>query len=364
MYAEKTEFINNLTNKNSSKILHKLNKFLGKNEFKSQIDEIIKIINNKIANSEESNLQELSEYYFKLSGKMFRPYIIITISKYLYECINNNSQDYFESTIHNKYILPYAACIEVLHNASLLQDDIIDNSDQRRNYKTAHNIFGIRNTVFGANYIISKAANLITELEIEHLNEIYSGIVYNLTAGECQQSLKKIHLDNIDKSFQIYMTKTYYKTASLIAQSIRGVGIIYNFDEYIQKQLFNLGLHIGIVFQLIDDVMDVLYDSSKTKKPSLKDLKEGLINGHILFEIQDDKNKTVLELARRKFKGEDDIQKILDILNKGKGILKTQNLALDHLLEAIKILNTPFFIENSTKVNLLQCFKFLMMRNY
>jgi all-trans-nonaprenyl-diphosphate synthase len=293
-----------------------------------------------------------------------------------------NDGDYFNSEIHKKHVLPFAACVEVLHNASLLHDDIIDNSDKRRNFTTAHNIFGIRNTVFGANYLISKSANFITELEIDHLNEIYSSMVYHLTYGECKQSLNKNSLENIDDSFKIYMVKTYYKTASLIALGLRGIGCIYNFDLEMQKNLFNIGLHIGIVFQLVDDVMDVLYDTNKTKKPALKDLAEGIINSHVLFEIEDENKKIVLEnnlqgqgnknvkeriiynLAKGKFKNEGDIKKIVEILNSGKGIIKTQNLALDHLLECHKILSHPFFKNNKSKSGIYQCFNFLINRNY
>lgn len=379
LYKEKNEYINkmNLSVSKGGFMQQKLSLFKGMLEYKRETQEILKIINENISNSEEASLQELSGYYFKHVGKMIRPYLMITISKYIYECIQSgvtnvshsslidSKESYFDSEVHTKYIIPFAACVEVLHNASLLQDDIIDNSDQRRSYKTAHNIFGIRNTVFGSNYIISKASNVITDLNIPQLNEIYAGIVYYLTYGECQQSLRSYNLDNIDRSFQVYMLKTYYKTASLIALALRGIGIIYDLDESHQRDLFNLGLHIGLVFQLVDDVMDVLYDSSKMKKPALKDLQEGVINSHILFEIHDSNTNTnILEMAKRKFKDEEDINKVLKILQNGKGIIKTQNLSLDHLIDTYKILDKPFFINNQSKSNLLTCFQFLINRNY
>jgi all-trans-nonaprenyl-diphosphate synthase len=333
------------------------------------MEEILNIIINNIAKSEDDKyLQDLSGYYFKGSGKMIRPYLLITISKYMYECLNTNysKDDYFKSEIHNKYILPFAACVEVLHNASLLHDDIIDNSDKRRNLATAHNIYGIRNTVFGANYIISRASNVINDLEIEHLDEIYSSMVYHLTYGECKQSLNKTDMDNIQESFKTYMIKTYYKTASLIALGLRGIGIIYKTDLETQRNLFNIGLHIGIVFQLVDDVLDVLYDSNKIKKPALKDLAEGIINSHVLYEIADEnennKERNIYKMAKRKFKEEGDIKQIVEALEKGKGIIKTQNLSLDHLIECYKILEHPLFVDNSSKQGLYQCFNFLINR--
>ncbi len=270
--------------------------------------------------------------------------------------------DFFISKKFNQIVKPFAACVEVVHNASLLHDDIIDNSNERRSRKTAHNIYGIRETVFSANFIISKAANVIIDLGYPHLSQIYSGIVLKLTEGECQQSLKINNLKNLDESFYVYMHKTYYKTASLLALSLRGVGIIYDLSIEYQKKLFDLGLHLGLVFQLVDDVLDVLYDSAKIHKPALKDLKEGVINSHILYECIF--SNEMLEMASRKFKGEKDIEKAVEILSQGLGILKTENLAMDHLLDSINIINDEFFIDNNTKKDLFKCFYYMIKRSY
>ncbi len=351
------------------------------NDFNRELKDIKQYILEKIAENEETTLKELSEYNFQLMGKMIRPVLIILVSKYLHECkmhlkntsndklaksvLNNDlanfeNEDFFKSKKFNQVVKPFAACVEVVHNASLLHDDIIDNSNERRNRKTAHNIYGIRETVFSANFIISKAANCIIDLGYPHLNQIYSGIVFKLTEGECQQSLRINNLKNLDESFNVYMLKTYYKTASLLALSLRGVAIIYDLNLEYQKKLFELGLHLGLVFQLVDDVLDVLYDSEKIKKPALKDLKEGVINSHILYECIF--SNEMLELASRKFKEENDIEKALHILNKGLGIIKTENLAIDHLLDSVHIISDDFFINNNTKIDLFKCFYYMINR--
>jgi geranylgeranyl pyrophosphate synthase len=353
------------------------------NDFKRELKDINKFILEKISEDEENKLKELSEYNFLMMGKMIRPVLIILVSKYIHECkinmlnlsdptlkkkilisdsVDIETEDFFKSKKFNQIVKPFAACVEVVHNASLLHDDIIDNSNERRSRKTAHNIYGIRETVFSANFIISKAANVIIDLDYKHLSQIYSGIVLKLTEGECQQSLKISNLKNLDESFYVYMHKTYYKTASLLALSLRGVGIIYDLNVEYQKKLFDLGLHLGLVFQLVDDVLDVLYDSVKIQKPALKDLKEGVINSHILYECIF--SNEMLELASRKFKGEKDIEKAVEILNKGLGILKTENLAMDHLLDSVNIISDEFFIDNQTKKDLFRCFHYLIKRCY
>ena len=336
---------------------------------KSNLINIIEFIKTGIADSDQKSLKKLSEYYFNIEGKMVRPLLILLFAKYIHECkYPNNNEDFFKTITYNNFVKPYASCIEVIHNASLLHDDIIDNSNLRRNCKTAHVIYGIRPTVFGANYIISKAASIIAELNIDHLNEIFSSIVYQLTYGEVRQTLEKPSLkldttkENVEEYFENYMIKTYYKTASLIALSLRGIAIIFELNDHLQKNLFNLGLHLGLVFQIIDDLMDVLYDSKQIMKPNFNDLKEGIINSYLLFEIYDDPTNKLLSLIYGKFTEEKDFDLIVEILNKGTGLLKAQCLALDHSYSALKFLDDPFFRNNKTKDTILSLISLLIKR--
>jgi geranylgeranyl pyrophosphate synthase len=345
-------------------------KFSGFLEYKSQMKKCLEIILTKICMiSDHTEMQEHAEYYFKMEGKAIRPHFLIQLSKYIYECLNNDKQDFFESEVFSNSILPFSACIEALHNASLLQDDIIDDSKSRRNEVSAHNVFGIRNTVFSSNYILSKAASLITDINVDELNKVYSKIVFDLTYGEYEQSIKRpfIYDDNIediDKNFQKYMIKTYNKTASLIALSFKGVAAIFKLDEKNTKYLYNLGLHLGIVFQIVDDIIDVEMSSQILKKPSFKDIQEGIINGHLIYEMNGPNKDKVLTLMKRKFSFSTDIEEIKSLLNIGSGVIKSKNLAMDHLIESLNILNNKFFIDNTTKSKLIKSIIFMFNRNF
>lgn len=149
-----------------------------------------------------------------------------------------------------------SACIEIAHNASLLQDDIIDRADQRRSQKAAHKIYGASNSVFSSDYMISRASRMLTEVfETTHISQIFSTILYNLVFGELIQAKrdmsKKGQEDdqyNVDEYFHSYIAKTYYKTASMISLGCRGLGIIYDLDIEAQRRLFDFGAHLGIAF--------------------------------------------------------------------------------------------------------------------
>ncbi len=373
--ANKESLLNEITRKqqmiNRISPFSLLDTFKGFVEYKAEKQLIKECIFKNITEpmKEEILLKPLSEYYFNLSGKMIRPHFIIQLSKYLYECLDGDSKDFFDSKIFKRKIIPLAACMESMHNASLLQDDIIDNSETRRGNPTAHCVYGIKPTIFASNYILTKGANLISDIGIPHLNEIYSGIIYDLIYGEYQQTIKKpiAYNDNINDirlNLEKYIIKTYYKTASLISSSFRGIAIVFELDINQQRKLFNLGLHLGQLFQLVDDIFDVEGDSSQLKKPAYKDLNEGVINCHILFELLDKNNKEMMDLINMKFQGDNSLRRVLEILDEGCGLVKTKNLALDHLLETFKIMEDPFFKETETKKKIQQGIIYMFNRKY
>ena len=128
-----------------------------------------------------------------------------------------------------------------------------------------------------------------------------------------------------------------------------------------RKNLSSRFMPITNEWSLVDDVLDVS-ESEKIQKPALKDLNEGIINSHILYEILF--STQMKEMASRKFKGENDIQKTLDILNSGLGIIKTECLSLDHLIESVNIINDEFFVNNRTKDDIFRSFSFIINREY
>jgi len=91
----------------------------------------------------------------------------------------------FEKTLQAEHVMMLAACIEIAHNASLLQDDIIDKADSRRSVEAAHKIFGEAASVFASNFMISRASRMLTEnYPNPHISQLFSTAVFNLVFGE------------------------------------------------------------------------------------------------------------------------------------------------------------------------------------
>ena len=94
-----------------------------------------------------------------------------------------------------------------------------------------------------------------------------------------------IQLYDEHKYFTNYMDKTYYKTASMISLGCRGVGLMFDMDEKAHEELFNFGAHLGLAFQIHDDILDFTQDEAQLGKPAFNDLKEGIVTAPIIYAL-------------------------------------------------------------------------------
>lgn len=119
-----------------------------------------------------------------LKGKNFRSAILFTMARAIYQT-NKNNKINFEETRQYKQVATLAACIEIAHNASLLQDDIIDKADSRRSVMAAHKIFGPSTSVFASDFMISRASRMLTyNFDNPYICQLFSTAIYNLVYGE------------------------------------------------------------------------------------------------------------------------------------------------------------------------------------
>lgn len=134
-----------------------------------------------------NELEEASHYNLRLKGKNFRSAILFLLAKAIYYKDGKDSVSVpFEETPHYEKVACLAACIEIAHNASLLQDDIIDHADSRRATKAAHKVFGPATSIFASDFMISRASRMLTEIfpESVHMSQLFSTVLCNLVFGE------------------------------------------------------------------------------------------------------------------------------------------------------------------------------------
>ena len=278
------------------------------------------LIKNEII--EEKTISDLYKYIFKSNGKQLRGRLSLVASS-----INRKK---------GKKRLKLAAIIELLHTATLVHDDVVDESPTRRGEKSVNNIWSNSHGVLIGDYIYSKAFMLMVELGNNKILDELSKATNDISKGELIQldaiSNKKITLKDLEDI-------SYYKTGRLFEAAAKCGAILADADSKYIKNITNCSKNLGIVFQIKDDLLDYSEDSSVIGKPVFQDLKEGKVTYPFYFAYKnaDDFEKVKLE----SFLGKKNInQKNAFKLIKGlNGIKETEMLALKYIKDAAKSAN-------------------------
>lgn len=297
-----------------------------KHKLKSHFDKIQKEIdqNENLKETIESKhpvLHQAANYYFEKSGKKTRPFIVLLLS--YATCFNRS-----ELVISNQKRL--SDITEMIHVASLIHDDIIDDSDTRRGEKALHLVHSNKIAVLAGDFLLSRASVSLTKLGDIEVNRLLSTVIEHLAHGEIWQMASIGTL-----SFEDYLMKSFLKTASLIASSCEATTRLANCKQEIQEASFNFGKHLGLSYQLIDDSLDFTSKPDLLGKPSFgADLKLGLATAPVHFAAQE--YPELIEMISRKFEKQGDVEKTLELVQKSKGIEKTKLLAATHCKKAIE----------------------------
>jgi len=278
-------------------------------------------------NADVKKLASASEYYFKLGveGKRFRPMVLFLMASSLSLLPSPTPSDVIFGDDRRVRQERVAEIIELIHVATLLHDDVIDHSDSRRGISSLNFIMGNKLAVLAGDFLLARAsvANAtlrnfeVMGLVSETLEDLVSGEVMQLT-GDTQQSC----------SMDYYLQKTYFKTASLIANSCKCIALLADQPREVATHAFEYGRHLGLVYQLVDDALDFTGSKTTLGKPALSDLREGIATAPIIFALQEEPE--MVNLIDRKFGQMGDDRLAVELVKKTKGIAKTLELAAKH----------------------------------
>ncbi|XP_055003433.1 all trans-polyprenyl-diphosphate synthase PDSS1 isoform X3 [Sorex araneus] len=225
-----------------------------------------------------TELKEMSTYYFDGKGKALRPVIVVLMARAC-NSHHNNSRDVQASQ------RAIALIAEMIHTASLVHDDVIDDASSRRGKHTVNKIWGEKKAVLAGDLILSAASIALARIGNTTVISILTQVIEDLVRGEFLQLGSK---ENENERFAHYLEKTFKKTASLIANSCKAVSVLGCPDPVVHEIAYRYGKNVGIAFQLIDDVLDFTSCSDQMGKPTSTDLKLGLATGPVLFACQQD----------------------------------------------------------------------------
>ena len=203
-------------------------------------------------------IRQVAEYIIHSGGKRLRPALVLFTAGAMG----------YQGTQHQEL----AAVVEFIHTATLLHDDVVDESDLRRGSKTANAIFGSAASVLVGDFLYSRAFQMMVGVDNMRVMRVLADATNVIAEGEVLQLL---NCHNADVVIDDYLRVIRYKTAKLFEAASRLGGILGGADEALENRLAAFGMHLGTAFQLIDDVLDYSAEESATGKHLGDDLAEG-----------------------------------------------------------------------------------------
>ncbi|XP_065157918.1 all trans-polyprenyl-diphosphate synthase PDSS1 [Atheta coriaria] len=279
-------------------------------------------------NTYQEELHEIATYYFDGQGKAIRPMVAILVARAI------NYHMYKENSGLLTSQREVAMISEMIHTASLVHDDVIDQSDFRRGKPSVNVMWNHKKVTMAGDFILAVASMMIAKLRNDDVTLVLSQVITDLVQGEFMQLGSK---ETENERFAHYLTKTYRKTASLIANSVKSVTMLAGADEELAEVAYQYGRNLGLAFQLVDDLLDFVSSSAAMGKPTAADLKLGLATAPVLFACE--KYPELNPMIMRRFQEPGDVEKAFELVHKSRGLEQTQFLAKQHCQEAARLAN-------------------------
>jgi octaprenyl-diphosphate synthase len=243
---------------------------------------------------------EISSYLFKNAGKRIRPALLILCSKL---CGYTGDEHIVVSSL-----------VETIHTASLLHDDIIDNAKTRRGRESVHTKWGPNITVLLGDYLYIKTISNSLQSQHKQIVQILTDVSSKMIEGELDEYYISWNLDIDEHNYLDIINK---KTASLFSASCQIGGILGNAQDKEENILADFGASLGMIFQIIDDLLDYTGDENTMGKPILSDLREGRITLPLIYTLQNDGKENrnrIMDLLKKKELDKTSLEEILRIV--------------------------------------------------
>ena len=271
-------------------------------------------------------LYAAAERLFGAGGKRVRPAIVLLVAR--------ATMPHQELTQRHRRL---AEITEMIHTASLVHDDVVDESELRRGIPTVHADFGNRIAVLAGDFLFAQSSWYLANLDNLDVVKLLSEVIKDFAEGEIQQGFNRF---DTDITMESYLKKSYYKTASMVANSAKASAILSDWTSEQADALYHYGRHWGLAFQVVDDILDFTGSAESLGKPAGSDLKSGNLTAPVLYAMEEQPYlKTLIE---REFSEDGDLEQALSIIEKSTGIAQSRELAQFHAKEAIGYLaNLP-----------------------
>lgn len=271
--------------------------------------------------SDVALINQLGIYIVNAGGKRMRPMLTTLAARALN----------YQGTQH----IDLAAIIEFIHTATLLHDDVVDESNMRRGRETANALFGNSASVLVGDFLYTRSFQMMTKLQNMRVMDILSDVTNIVAEGEV---LQLMNCNDASTTEESYMQVIYCKTAKLFEAATQLAAVIGGHDAKIEQAMVDYGKFLGTAFQLVDDIMDYTADAQAMGKNVGDDLAEGKPTLPLIYAMQHG-NTAQTELIKdaiEKCNGMDHLDEILAAMDETGSLRYAQKIAEQEADKAIK----------------------------
>lgn len=318
-------------------------------EIKNPIRQEMKLFEKKFQESMRSEvflLDKITRFILKTKGKQIRPMFVFLCAKLVGEIT--------EKTYRG------ASMIELIHTATLVHDDVVDDSFKRRGFFSINALWKNKIAVLVGDYLLSKSVIISTENQDFDILAVISKTIREMSKGELLQLEKSRKLDITE---DIYYEIIRKKTATLIAACCEVGAISNNVNVELAQKIRDFGTYTGIAFQIKDDLFDYLKKNA-TGKPVGIDIKEKKLTLPLIYamnSVKKDKRKYYFNIVKNHSHETGKVNELMEFVKKSGGISYAEKVMLNYQKKALEILND--FPDNEAKKSLQLMLNYIIKRD-
>lgn len=287
---------------------------------KSDIDVVERRLHDEV-HSPQRNLKKASTHLLKAGGKRIRPIFVLVAGKF-----GNYDVD---------RLAKVATSLELIHMASLVHDDVIDDATLRRGTPTVKSEWGNRMAMYTGDFIFARALVLLSELPNVQVHQLLSKSIVSMCEGEIEQ-IRDFY--NVDQNLRTYLRRIKRKTALLLSISTTLGALVADCKRETVRALERYGYYAGMAFQIIDDILDLTATSKKLGKPVGNDLRQGNLTLPVLYALENSPDRERLRTNIHRHMTDAEAEDSIRIVKSSGGLEYARRMADGYMAKCLRAL--------------------------
>ncbi|MBO0471438.1 polyprenyl synthetase family protein [Enterococcus sp. DIV0242_7C1] len=315
-------------------------------ELAKELNSTLKLMDSNV-NLKNKDVEKAVMSMIHSGGKLLRPAYQLLFSQ-------------FGEQRDAKKAIALAAAIELLHTATLIHDDIVDEADIRRSLPTIRSQFGNSTAVYAGDYLFVSCFKLLADYSSSLKSiQLNSRSMEKILSGELGQMDNRY---NVDMTIDQYLENISGKTAELFSLSCFVGAYESGSSERFAKNCGKIGENIGLAFQIIDDVLDYTQSTEQIGKPVLEDVRQGVYSLPLLYALEEGRETLLPYLEKGENLTDNETDKIYELVHSFGGVSKAQKLAEKYTQQALKGITKLPETTTDAKKQLLEITQAILVR--